>query len=99
MEYLNIPGVAEPIVSVAHAAFVERVTVKPPSIVTTSPAIGTVAPEAPPDVADQVLVEFQLLVDTENRLAALALDALIIHIVMPITNGKNLNRQCVKSEN
>ena len=41
------------------------VTVKPPSIVTTSPATGTAAPDAPPDVADQTAVEFQLPVATE----------------------------------
>ena len=32
------------------------VTVKPPSIKTVSPAIGTLAPAAPPEVADQVEV-------------------------------------------
>ena len=43
-----------------------RVTVKPPSITTTSPTAGTEAPGAPPDVADQVAVLPQMPVATEN---------------------------------
>ena len=42
-----------------------RVTAYPPSIKTASPLTGTEAPDAPPDVADQVLVEFQLPEATE----------------------------------
>lgn len=49
----------------AELAF--RVTVKPPSIVTATPAPGTEAPGAPPDVADQVAVLFQFPVATEKR--------------------------------
>ncbi len=48
------------------------VTVKPPSMKTTSPATGTDAPDAPPDEADHVAVLFQLLLATENRLTAFA---------------------------
>ena len=54
------------------ALFASSVTVKPPSIVTTSPAPGTEKPGTPPEVSDQVAVEFQGPVATEKRLAALA---------------------------
>lgn len=57
-------------VTSVQAAFAESVTVKPPAIVTTSPATGTDAPDAPPKVADQVAVELQLPVATEKRFAA-----------------------------
>jgi hypothetical protein len=40
-----------------------------PSIVTISPATGTLAPEPPPDFVDQEEVEFQLPDATEKRLA------------------------------
>lgn len=50
--------------------FAFSVTVYPLSITTISPVDGTVAPDAPPDVADQVDVEFQFPVATEKRLAA-----------------------------
>ena len=56
-------------IKVAQAAFAVIVTLKPPSIVTTSPATGTEAPAAPPVVADQVAVEFQLPLATEKRFA------------------------------
>jgi hypothetical protein len=46
------------------------VTVYPPSIVTASPAPGTDAPAAPPDVADHVAVAFQFPLATENLVAA-----------------------------
>lgn len=43
---------------------------------TVSPATGTDAPAAPPEVAAQVVVAFQLPVATEKRaLAALAVEA------------------------
>ena len=64
--------VIEPIVV---AVFAFSVTVKPPSIVTVSPAAGTDAPAAPPEVADQVEVALQLPVATEKRFAALAVEA------------------------
>ena len=53
----------------AQAAVAVTVTVKPRSIVTTSPATGTEAPAPPPDVADQVAMAFQLPVATEKRFA------------------------------
>ena len=65
---LNAPTVSvDPlaIFKVAHAAFAAIVTVRLPSINTTSPAIGAEAPEAPPDVADHVAVDAQLPVATE----------------------------------
>ena len=46
-------------------AFAVTVTVWPPSIVTVSPATGALAPAAPPELADQVVVAFQLPVATE----------------------------------
>jgi hypothetical protein len=55
-----------------QAAFAVNVTLKPPSIVTASPATGTLAPAAPPEVADHVVVAFQLPVATEKRGAAIA---------------------------
>jgi hypothetical protein len=64
------PLVGLPNCILAHAAFETLiVTLSPPSIITTSPATGTLAPEAPPDEDDQVEVEFQLPVATEYRLA------------------------------
>jgi hypothetical protein len=65
-------AVVEAVVKVteAHAAAAVTVTVKPPSMVTVSPATGTDAPLAPPEVADQVLVAFQFPLATEKRLAA-----------------------------
>jgi hypothetical protein len=48
-----------------QAAAAAIVTVNPPSINTSSPAMGTVAPDAPPEDADHVLVEPQLPVATE----------------------------------
>jgi len=54
---------------VAQAAAAVTVTVTPLSMKTSSPATGKDAPEEPPDVADQVPVEFQLPVATEYRLA------------------------------
>jgi hypothetical protein len=48
------------------------VTAKPPSMKTSSPAIGTDAPGAPPEVAAQVAVELQLPEATENRFRAKA---------------------------
>lgn len=59
-----------------EAVFALTVTVKPPSIITSSPATGTAAPDAPPDVADHVPVEFQFPVATEKRFAAGALSAI-----------------------
>ena len=60
-----------PIVMVAQAAVdISTVTLYPRSIVTASDAAGILAPDAPPDVADQVLVAFQFPVATENRFAA-----------------------------
>jgi hypothetical protein len=49
----------------AHAAFAVMVTVKTPSIKALSPATGKLAPGAPPEVADQVELAFQLPVTTE----------------------------------
>ncbi len=49
------------------AVLTSRVTVNPPSMVTAVPAPGTEAPGAPPDVADQVPVLFQLPDATEKR--------------------------------
>lgn len=48
------------------------VTINPPSITTTSPAAGTLAPGAPPEVALQVLVALQRPDATEKRFAAFA---------------------------
>jgi hypothetical protein len=53
-----------------QAAFCERVTVKYLSIYTSSPAMGTVAPGAPPEVADQVDGDDQSPEATEKRSAA-----------------------------
>ena len=52
-----------------QAALAVTVTLKPFSINTTSPATGTEAPAAPPEVADHVEVEFQLPEATEYRVA------------------------------
>ena len=49
----------------AQAAAVVTVTVFEPSIKTSSPATGTLAPGAPPDDIDHVLVELQFPVATE----------------------------------
>jgi hypothetical protein len=57
-------------VTLAEAALAESVTVNPPSMVASSPAIGALAPEAPPEVADQVEVDDQFPLATENREAA-----------------------------
>jgi len=68
-----LPLPLTPIEMLAHAASVTlTVTVNPPSIVTTSPATGKLAPLAPPEVADQTAVLFQLPVATEKRFAAIA---------------------------
>jgi hypothetical protein len=53
-------------VILAHSASAVRVTLKPPSMVTTSPATGAEAPEAPPEVEDQVDVDDQFPDATEN---------------------------------
>ena len=53
-----------------------------PSIETMSLAPGTLAPLVPPEVLDQVDVEFQLPLATENRFAAFTLTA-------PITRSSN----------
>lgn len=74
---------ASPTVNVEHAAAAVNVTVKPGEIVTISPATGNEAPEAPPNVADQVAVLFQLLLATAKRLAALA---------APAVNKKIINK-------
>jgi hypothetical protein len=55
------------------AVFTSSVTVKPPSINTSSPATGIAAPGAPPDVFDQVAVEFHVPVATLYTLSASAL--------------------------
>lgn len=52
-------------VILVQAAFAVIVTVHPFSRKTLSPATGTLAPEAPPEVADHVAVEFQLPLVTE----------------------------------
>jgi hypothetical protein len=52
-----------------HAEVEFTVTVNPPSINALSPAAGTLAPPAPPEVADQVDAEPQLPVATEYLLA------------------------------
>jgi len=59
------------------AVFALTVTVLLPSIVTSSPVPGTLAPEDPPDVADQVAVLFQLPVATEKRVAASVMKLII----------------------
>jgi hypothetical protein len=64
---VNVLLLFAPKVIDAQAAATVTVTVRPPSIVTVSPATGTLAPEAPPEVADHVLVAFQLPVATEKR--------------------------------
>jgi hypothetical protein len=51
------------------AAVTFSFTVKPPSIITLSLAVGTLAPEPPPEVADQVDVKLQLPEATEYRSA------------------------------
>ncbi len=56
---INVPFVAVPTVKFAQAASAVMVTVNPPSIKTLSPATGADAPDAPPEVVDQVAVEFQ----------------------------------------
>ena len=60
------------ILKLAQAASAAVVTVKPPSINTLSPAIGKLAPEAPPDVADHVEMSFQFPVATEYLSAAIS---------------------------
>ena len=52
-----------------QAALAVSVTLKPPSMVTTSPATGAETPEVPPEVAAQVEVELQLPEATENLFA------------------------------
>jgi hypothetical protein len=47
-------------VILAHVASAVTVTVTPFSIITSDVALGTLAPGAPPDVADHVETEFQL---------------------------------------
>ena len=48
-----------------HAASALTVTLKPDASVTSSPATGTAAPGAPPEVSDQVAILFQFPVATE----------------------------------
>jgi hypothetical protein len=55
------------------AVFTSSVTVKPPSINTSSPATGIAAPGAPPDIFDHVAVEFHPPVATLYTLSASAL--------------------------
>ena len=62
-------------VTLAHAAFAVTVTVYPFSINTLSPATGTEAPDAPPDVPDQVEALFQLPDATEYLSAAKSVNA------------------------
>ena len=67
---LNPPTIScdpDAISRLVQAALAVIVTVSPPSIKTSSPATGTLAPATPPEVADHVAVEFQLLVATEYR--------------------------------
>jgi hypothetical protein len=59
------------------------VTVKPPSMMASSPTPGAVAPGAPPDVADQVDVDPQVPVATENLCAAEAIVVIISKQVAP----------------
>ncbi len=69
---LNPPTVSEDpdaILRLVHAAFAVIVTFLLPSINTTSPATGKLAPLAPPDVADHVEVAFQFPDATEYRFA------------------------------
>jgi len=77
-----------------QAAFTLTVTVNPPSIVTTSPATGTVALGVPPEVADQVDVAFQLPVATANRLAAKPLVAVAPSKINPIQTTSRLCLIC-----
>jgi hypothetical protein len=60
------------ILKLAQAASAAVVTVNPPSIKTLSPAIGKLAPGAPPDVAAHVEMLFQLPVATEYLSAAIS---------------------------
>jgi hypothetical protein len=50
---------------IVEAVLTSSVTVQPPSIVTMSPDAGTDAPEPPPEVSDQVVVELQFPLATE----------------------------------
>ena len=71
---LIVKDVAVVVVNVieAQAASAVTETLCPPSIVTVSPATGTLAPATPPEVVDHVAVEFQLPVATAYRDAASA---------------------------
>ncbi len=65
---LPVPVRVPPSVRLAQAAFgMSTVTVNPRSIVTASVLVGTLAPAAPPDVADHVLVELQFPFATAQR--------------------------------
>ncbi len=57
----------------AQADATLTVTVNPPSMKTSSPATGTLAPLAPPELADHVVVTLQLPVATEYRGAPVTL--------------------------
>lgn len=63
------------------------VTVKPFSMIASSAAPGAVAPGAPPDVADQVDVDPQFPVATENLCAAEAIVLIISKQVAPAKNN------------
>jgi len=65
---LNPPTLSvepEAMLTFVQAALALTVTVQPPSTYALSAATGAVAPAVPPEVADQVLVAFQLPVATE----------------------------------
>src|SRR5881396_3865613 len=73
---VNVPASRVPrfvTVTFAAAAAADRVIVKPPWMVASSPATGNDAPPTPPEVADQFALLFQLPVATENLVTAHAL--------------------------
>ena len=71
---------------VHKAVAISTVTLAPRSINTTSPATGTAAPPAPPEVVDHVAVLFQLPpAATENRVWALD------SFISPNTNTDKMN--------
>ena len=72
---VKVPDVFEKVTEAAPASEV-TVMVCPFSMYTTSPATGNEAPDAPPDEADQVEVEFQDPLATEYRDALNALECI-----------------------
>jgi hypothetical protein len=65
------------------APLTSTVTVSARSMVTASAALGTGAPTAPPEVRDQVAVEFQVPVVTAEKRAPVTLNALVVTEARP----------------